>query len=176
MAKDPRPMVRRQKPECFRLAEDGETPNNPELPLTLYRGAVDLSAGGDVAAVFEKLFAGNGWGRSWRNGIYDFLHFHTAAHEVLGIARGQARVQFGGRNGPIVDVAAGDVVILPAGTGHQRKSASSDLLVVGAYAAGGRYDQHRPGEVDPAGAAASIAAVRPPAKNPVYGDEAPPFG
>jgi uncharacterized protein YjlB len=168
--------VRQQEPEQFRLADDGETPNNPDLPLTLYRGAVDLPAGGDKAAVFEHLFASNGWGKSWRNGIYDFLHFHTAAHEVLGVARGEARVQFGGRKGPVVDVAAGDVVILPAGTGHQRKSASGDLLVVGAYAAGGRYDQHRPGEVDRARAIASIAAVKLPAKHPVYGDDAPPFG
>ena len=168
--------VRHQKPECFQLGDDGETPNNPNLPLTLYRGGVDLSGSSDPAAIFERLFAENGWKDGWRNGVFDFLHFHTGTHEVLGIARGSVSVQFGGRNGPIVDVAAGDVVILPAGTGHQRKKASRDLLVVGAYPAGSRFGQSRPGQIDHAKAVAAIAAVTNPAKNPIYGDDAPPFG
>jgi len=168
--------ARWRKPECFQLADDGETPNNPNLPLTLYRGAVSLPANGDGAAVFERLFAANGWTSSWRNGIYGFLHFHTHSHEVLGIVRGRASVQFGGQDGPVVDVAAGDVVILPAGTGHQRKSASHDLLVVGAYPLGGGPRYVEPGEVDHDRAAASIAAVKPPEKNPIYGKDAPAFG
>ncbi len=165
----------KRKPEWVLLADDGEIPNNPQFSLVIYRSVVALTQS-DPAAVFEKLFAGNGWKNSWRNGIYDFLHFHTQTHEVLGIARGHASVQFGGRNGPIVDVAAGDVVILPAGTGHQRKSASRDLLVVGAYPSGGGPRHVEPGEIGHAKAIAEIAAVEAPAKNPVYGTDAPPFG
>lgn len=159
-------------PLAFRFADDGETPNNPALPLLVYRGAVACAAA-DPAAAFEEAFAGHGWGRSWRNGIHDFLHFHTRTHEVLGIARGRARVQFGGSKGRELDVEAGDVVVLPAGTGHRCLSASADLLVVGAYPDNSVFDQKRPEQIDHASAVASIAAVAVPREDPVYGSDGP---
>jgi uncharacterized protein YjlB len=39
----------------------------------------------------EDLFDENGWGDSRRNGIYDYVHYHSRIHEVLGIARAKAR-------------------------------------------------------------------------------------
>ena len=159
--------------ETFRFADDGETPNNPALPLLVYRGAVALADAADPAALFEDAFGKHGWGRSWRNGIYDFLHFHTATHEVLGIASGRARVQFGGAQGCTLDVAAGDVVVLPAGTGHRRIEASCDLLVVGAYPDNAGFDQKRPGQIDHARAVAAIAVVPLPEMDPVYGEDGP---
>jgi uncharacterized protein YjlB len=155
-------------PLAFHFADDGETPNNPVLPLLVYRGVLTRDAA-DPAALFEKAFDSHGWGRSWRNGIFDFLHFHTRAHEVLGIARGRACVQFGGARGQELDVEAGDVVVLPAGTGHRRMSASADLLVVGAYPDNSGLDQKRPGQIDHARAVAAIAAVPLPLQDPVYG-------
>lgn len=159
-------------PQAFHFADDGETPNNPALPLLVYRGVFARDAA-DPAVPFEKAFAAHGWGRSWRNGIFDFLHFHTRAHEVLGIACGRARVQFGGARGQELDVEAGDVVVLPAGTGHRRVSASADLLVVGAYPDNSGLDQKRPGEIDHARAVAAIAAVPLPPQDPVYGAGGP---
>jgi uncharacterized protein YjlB len=159
-------------PRACRFADDGETPNNPVLPLLVYRGVLARDAA-DRAAQFEKAFASHGWGRSWRNGIFDFLHFHTRAHEVLGIARGRARVQFGGARGQELDIEAGDVVVLPAGTGHRRLSASADLLVVGAYPDNAGLDQKRPGQIDHARAVAAIAAVPLPLQDPVYGADGP---
>jgi uncharacterized protein YjlB len=129
-------LVRPRKPELLRFRDDGETPNNPRLPLMVYRAAVRLDRGYDPPAVFEEIFARHGWRASWRDGVYDFLHFHSATHEVLGIARGRVTVQFGGAQGRSLTLAAGDVVVLPAGTGHRRIRASPDLLVVGAYPAG----------------------------------------
>ena len=164
-------LVRPRKPELFRFRDDGETPNNPRLPLVVYRGAVRLDRGYDPAAVLEETFARHGWRDSWRDGVYDFLHFHTATHEVLGIARGRVTVQFGGSKGCNITLAAGDVVVLPAGTGHRRIRASRDLLVVGAYPAGGSYDEPRPEETDHARALASIAKVKLPRHDPVYGAE-----
>src|SRR5262249_48780727 len=71
----------------------------PKLPFILYRGPVSLADDRDPAAVFEELFARNGWRGSWRNGIYDYLHYHSRTHEGLGVARGPARVRFGGARG-----------------------------------------------------------------------------
>lgn len=165
-------LIRRREPETFLFEDDGKTPNNPAFPLVLYRDAVGLPDEFDPAAVIEEIFGANGWGKGWRNGIFDFLHFHTQTHEVLGIARGEARVQFGGAKGQIFTVNAGDVVVLPAGTGHQRIAPAQGLLVVGAYPPQGKYDQPKPGE---AGGQARqlIAHVPAPATDPVYGTGGP---
>jgi uncharacterized protein YjlB len=79
-------------------------------------------------------------------------------------------VQFGGAKGRNLTLTAGDVVVLPAGTGHRRLRASRDLLVVGAYPIGSKYDEPRPEEADPVEARASIAKVKPPRQDPVYGE------
>lgn len=164
-------LVTPRAPRRYRFEDDGATPNNP-LPLVIYRNAVRRRRGLDPAAIYEMLFAANGWTDSWRDGLYDFTHFHTRTHEVLGIARGSARVQFGGVKGRTLTVKAGDVIVLPAGTGHCRISASEDLLVVGAYP-GGRYDEPRPGELGHKLVLRRIAGVRVPARDPVYGRDGP---
>jgi uncharacterized protein YjlB len=79
------------------LEDDGTIPNSV-LPLLVYPGIVDVGAGNSAEA-FENLFQGNGWDRSWRNGIFAYRHYHSTAHEVLGIARGTAKVEFGGPRG-----------------------------------------------------------------------------
>lgn len=166
-------LVRTRKAQLFWFRDDGSTPNNPTLPLIHYRTPVKLIDEQDPAAIFEELFGMNGWRDAWRDGMYDFLHFHTRTHEVLGIARGSVRAQFGGAHGRIMQLRAGDVAILPAGTGHKRLAASRDLLVVGAYPASGHYDEPKPTEVDHDKAVAAIAKVPVPAKDPVYGREGP---
>ena len=160
-------------PRRYRFEDDGATPNNPSLPLLHYPRVIVLPKEFDPAAVIETLFARHGWKDSWRDGVYDFLHFHTKTHEVLGIARGSVRVRFGGAKGQIIALKAGDVVVLPAGTGHQRVTQSDDLLVVGAYPASGRYDEPQPKDVDHDEAVAAIAKTRVPAKDPVYGRTGP---
>lgn len=164
---------RRRKPHAILIQGDGETPNNPALPLVLYRSPVNFAGAQDPAAVLEVLFAGNGWKPAWRNGIYPFNHFHTGTHEVVGIARGHARVRYGGEKGRDVEVRAGDVAIHPAGVGHCRLSASEDLLVVGAYPKGGRYDEPRPCDIDYREAVKRIAMTAMPACDPVYGRDGP---
>jgi len=166
-------LVRPRKAQPFRFKDDGRTPNNPAFALILYRSPVMLPRNLDPAAVFEELFARNGWKDSWRNGVYDFLHFHTRTHEVLGIARGTVRVEFGGARGRTFALKAGDVVVLPAGTGHRRRSASRDLLVVGAYPGRGKYDEPKPSDIEHTNAIRAIARVRLPHKDPVYGKSGP---
>ena len=159
--------------QAIRFDDDGETPNNSNLPMVVYRKAIALDGERDPAVPFERAFARHGWGDGWRNGIHSFRHFHTGAHEALGIARGRATVEFGGAKGQTLTVEAGDVVVLPAGTGHRRISSSSDLLVVGAYPRGSRVDQNRPGDIDHAQAIAAIASVAVPPMDPVYGATGP---
>jgi uncharacterized protein YjlB len=160
-------------PHTTMFRDDGIIPNNPKLPFIHYLGAVALPERGDPAAVFEELFERNGWGNSWRDGIYDYVHYHSGTHEVLGIARGHARVRFGGNSGKVVDLRAGDVVVLPAGTGHQSLDASKDLLVIGAYPRNGKYDECRGSRQEHERALESIPKVHLPAKDPVYGADGP---
>jgi uncharacterized protein YjlB len=162
----------RVEPVAFRFADDGLVPNNPTLPFLVYRGAVDVS-GRDPAAAIERRFAAHGWGNMWRNGIYPFTHYHSRIHEALGVARGRARVRFGGATGEELEIAAGDVAVLPAGTGHQRLSASNDLLVVGAYPPDGTYDLCRATPSTRELALATIPAVPLPATDPLYGADGP---
>src|SRR5262245_8851407 len=160
------------EPLTFRFRDDGLVPNNPALPFLVYRGALDIG-GRDPAAVIERRFAAHGWGDMWRNGIYPFTHYHSRIHEALGVARGRARVRFGGATGEELEIAAGDVAVLPAGTGHQRLSAGWVLLVVGAHPPAGTYDLGRATAETGERALATIPQVPLPATDPLYGADGP---
>ena len=157
--------------ETYRFADDGIVPNNAALPLVVYRGAFPDS--GDRAAACEAMFARNGWPGSWRNGIHAHHHYHSTAHEALGIVAGSAKVRLGGDRGTVVDLHAGDVVVIPAGVAHKGEAASPDLLIVGAYPGGRGPDMRIPGKDDREQALANIAAVPPPATDPACGRSGP---
>ena len=78
---------KRQDPEILQLSRNGWMPNNDRLPVLLYRTALHPD-GRDPASLFEQAFDANGWPPQWRNGVYDFHHYHSTAHEVLGFAAG----------------------------------------------------------------------------------------
>lgn len=168
-----RPMTAAFEPKTFLFEDDGAIPNNPRLPFLLYRRAVDLSGTPNPEAVIERAFGDNGWGEMWRNGIYPYAHYHSGIHEVMGIARGRARVRFGGEKGQELDIAAGDVAVLPAGTGHQCLWAGPDLVVIGAYPPNGRYDLCRGSKAEREKALLSIPDVPLPEQDPVFGSEGP---
>jgi uncharacterized protein YjlB len=165
--------LKRSAPITHMFADDGVIPNNPALPLVLYRGGIDLAGESDSEGAIEQAFAANGWGDMWRNGIYPFVHYHAMIHEALGIARGRATVRFGGDEGQEIEVAAGDVAILPAGTGHQRLKHSDDLVVIGAYPPSGTYNLCRGSKAEHARALTTIPNVPRPATDPVFGADGP---
>lgn len=159
--------------EVQHFRNDGKIPNNETLPLVLYKGAIKLPED-NPASTIEEVFHANGWGNSWRNGIFPYHHYHSTAHEVLGIARGSARVQLGGdENGQTFEIQAGDVIIIPAGVAHKNLGSSSDFLVIGAYPAAQQWDMNYGKPDEHPQAEQNIARVPPPESDPVYGKEGP---
>ncbi|OLO03511.1 cupin [Salinicola socius] len=157
------------QPETLVLEADetGGFPNSP-LPVLIYRQILDTSAE-NLAARFEALFARHRWPPQWRYGLYDFDHFHSTAHEALGVFRGLAHVRLGGPDGCKLDIAAGDALVLPAGVGHACLEASDDFTMVGAYPLGQSWEVERgqPGELE--SICRRVAAVALPDEDPVGG-------
>jgi uncharacterized protein YjlB len=168
-----RTLVRSRKPLALRFRDDSIVPNNPHFPVLVYRGVVALSASTfDPATLIDTLFETHGWAKSWRDTVYDFVHYHSQIHEVMGVARGTAKIECGGLKGRVLSFKAGDVLVLPAGTGHRLIDASRNFLVVGAYPKEGTYDECTDTR-ECRDAAKRVAKVRKPSKDPVYGKSGP---
>ncbi len=149
-------------PRSYYFTEDRRFPNSC-LPVLVYPDALPP----DPAAM-EQAFARQGWTNSWRNGIFPYHHFHTTAHEVLGIAAGTVQVLFGGPGGAKMAVKAGDVLVVPAGVAH-RNIGGEGLLVVGAYPGGAECDVLRGDPAQLAAAKKAIAQLSVPELDPVPG-------
>jgi uncharacterized protein YjlB len=149
--------------------DDGTIPNS-RFPLTIYRQSFD-KIGDEGADWLEKKFSSNGWTNSWRWGVYDFHHYHSNTHEVLGVYSGSATIKFGGENGEDVRLGAGDIVIIPAGVGHKCITHSGDFMVVGAYPGGVEPDIKKGIEGEREEAINSIATVPIPGSDPLLGKD-----
>lgn len=154
------------------LKDDGVFPNNESCPLLVYQSVLVLPKH-DPAASIEALFEVNQWRNSWRNGVYSFHHYHSVAHEVLGVYSGTANVQMGGEDGIVLSVQQGDVVVIPAGVAHKNLGCSSDFRVVGAYPPGQSPDMKYGKTDERPQADQNIARVAFPAADPVYGTGGP---
>jgi len=152
--------------ETIWLYDDGLIPNNATLPVSIYR---DLPTSPRPDRAIERLFHANGWSNAWVNGIYPFHHYHATVHEVLGIAAGSAHVKIGGPSGPTLELSLGDAILIPAGVGHCRISATPDLAVVGAYPEGAEPDLVRGTPEARLSAIPLILTVPRPRLDPVLG-------
>ncbi|PDT80128.1 cupin [Sinorhizobium sp. BJ1] len=157
-----------REPEIIRFPPSEWVPNHPRLPVLVYRQAL---AENDMAAEFERRFAGTGWRGVWRNGVFSYQHYHIGAHEVLGIAKGNAKLLIGGPQGAVMEVGAGDCLVLPAGTGHMTLGASDGFLVVGGYPPGQSADIQT--KAVSRSDLQTIADVPLPPADPLYGANGP---
>ena len=152
-------------PQTLLFPRDGGAP----LKLLVYPGTLPCDA-----AAIEAILAANQWPPAWRDGVFAMHHFHANAHEALGIARGAVTVRFGGPDGRDLSVAAGDLVVIPAGLSHCNHDQTPDLLIVGAYPAGSPApDLHQESPAAQAKAAPMIAAVPLPEADPLHGASGP---
>ena len=159
----------RARVETLELARNGRMPNN-RLPIVLIRTALD---GPVNDAQIHELYRSNGWQGCWTWTVYDFHHYHSTAHEALAVAQGEATLMLGGEGGREMTVRAGDLAVLPAGTGHRRLQASDAFAICGAYPPGQEADLLRPEEADPEEAEERTAAVPLPRSDPFYGNGGP---
>ena len=163
-----------QPPEVISelIRDDGTFPNNNRLPLLIYKNALKLPQE-DAATLINEIFQVNKWGNSWLWGLYAFHHYHSTAHEALGIVSGEAEVQFGGEKGIVQSIIAGDIVIIPVGVAHMCLANSHDFLVVGAYPFGQSWDMMYGKPVERPAADENIKRVPLPESDPVYGANGP---
>ncbi|WP_100013331.1 cupin domain-containing protein [Lentibacillus sediminis] len=146
---------------------DGSIPNHPTFPVLIYPEAfTELNE-------IEDAFNRHGWTGSWIGGVFDFHHYHSNSHEVLGVVSGEARVMLGGEQGQTFQVKAGDVVLLPAGTGHKKLEASNDFQVCGAYPEGQSPNLKKGDPAEHDASLLEIRSLKRPESDPVYGENGP---
>ena len=155
--------------ETWHAPAGERVPNHPSFAVLIYRGIEAASRGAESC---RACFAEHGWRGSWVDGVFGFHHFHSTSHEVLGVVAGHATLELGGPQGRAFEVVEGDVLVLPAGTGHRRASSDREFTVVGAYPAGQEnYDLLRGNDAaEVAQARNRIAALGAPPDDPIGGD------
>ncbi|MEJ2880456.1 hypothetical protein [Pedobacter sp. GR22-6] len=155
------------KAEIYNFTDDGTIPNS-KYPVIVYHTRLDLED--KTAADFlENRFAENGWSNAFRWRVYDFHHYHTNTHEVLGVYAGNAILQLGGPEGEKLEVHPGDVIILPAGTGHISLRHTEDFAVVGAYPGGEEPDLIKLSDQRPEGVCEKVDGIPVPENDPYFG-------
>ncbi|SDW90052.1 cupin domain-containing protein [Paenibacillus sp. PDC88] len=156
------------KTRAYRFEDDGIIPNHPNLPVLLYPGVL---RGREQET--EALFNSHNWQNTWTGGVFPYHHYHSNTHEVLGVISGSVKLQLGGEQGIVVTAAAGDVIVLPAGTGHKRIEASSDFQVVGGYPDAIEYDTYTGEAGERPKVLQDIKQVPLPDQDPVFGKSGP---
>jgi len=152
------------------IHKNGTFPNNETVPLVIYKQPLERTI---TPELFEKQFTANAWPAAWRNGIYNLHHYHSTAHEVLGVYAGWVEVCFGGPGGTVARAESGDVIIIPAGVSHCNTGQSADFRVVGGYPFGNRADMQFGKPEEHPQVDQNIKAVELPSSDPVFGKNGP---
>lgn len=121
-------------PETYLLKPNQHAPNS-HMPVLIYRQCLPLPLSEEKAATF---FASHAWEKRGAWGHIPQRHFHPNSHECYGVVSGESTLLVGcGHNdtdgGTEIEVSAGDVVVLPAGTGHCNLQSTLDYRYIGVY-------------------------------------------
>ena len=147
-----------------------------QRPLLIYHDVFSAPSAATIEAHLTDVGAAL---PQWRYTMYVTSHFHSMTHEVLGVARGRARLCFGGEDNPgraEPEVRAGDLLVVPAGVAHRlREDVDGGFEMVGAYPAGRAWDMCY-GKKCEEEKVEGIAKLPWFDRDPVYGDEGPVFG
>lgn len=156
-----------EKIQIINLKDDGTFPNN-KLPVLFYKGILDLPLLFPATCV-KKLFEDNGWSNAWDDGVFEYHHYHSITHEVLGVYEGETVLQLGGEKGKKLKVEKGDVLIIPAGVAHKNLNEEDDIQCIGAYPHGMSYDMNYGKMGERPRTDSNIQNVPVPESDPVFG-------
>ncbi|CAK7237696.1 hypothetical protein SBRCBS47491_010085 [Sporothrix bragantina] len=144
------------EPETYYLKRNQHAPNNA-YPVLVYRQCLPLPVSEEKTKLFLESHA---WERKGTWGHIGVRHFHPNVHECYGVIAGESTMLVGcgiddaDGSGQEIELMVGDVIVLPAGTGHCNLQSTKDYLYVGVY----------PAEVD---------NVPLPEEDPVTGKDGP---
>jgi len=151
------------------LKDDGTFPNS-HLPVMFYKNALKLPSL-FPAKFIKKQFKENNWKNSWKSGIFEYHHYHSITHEVMGVYKGKTTLLLGGKKGVKITIEKGDVLIIPAGVAHKNLKKETDVKCVGAYPNGKNYDMNYGKAKERPKADKNIRKVKLPKKDPVFGKD-----
>ncbi|WYZ42404.1 hypothetical protein EsH8_VI_000103 [Colletotrichum jinshuiense] len=158
--------------QCYFLSPNRDAPNST-LPVLHYRDVLPEPRGEESTTEF---LTRNRWEKRGAWGHIEIRHFHPNSHECYGIFRGHSKLLIGkiqDGTGVEVDVKAGDVIVLPAGTAHSCLESSPDYRYIGVYPEGCPRWRNEMGKKPAEMFGSVIKAVDMPKEDPVYGKNGP---
>jgi uncharacterized protein YjlB len=144
-------------------------PNNTNLPVLHYIRVLNVKlffAGFRIRQLFRR----NGWTNNWKAGIFEYDHYHSNTHEAMAVIKGKTTLLLGGKGGKKLEIAAGDVVIIPAGVAHCNLGKENDVVCIGGYPQGKDFDMKYGHAGERPQADRNIERLGIPQKDPVFGN------
>lgn len=143
-------------PETYFCTPTPHVPNSP-LPVLVYRSVLLSAPGRELSAETARAtLEQNQWLQGGVFGHYPAHHYHSVTHECYAVFSGRSRFLLG--KGPLdsssdddgkgnssssassassegieVDLAAGDIIVQPAGVAHCCLRSSEDFAYIGVY-------------------------------------------
>ena len=123
------------EPETYYLKRNQHAPNNA-FPVLVYRQCLPLPVSEEKTTAFLEAHA---WEKKGTWGHIGVRHFHPNVHECYGVIAGESTMLVGcgsddpDDSGQEIELSVGDVIVLPAGTGHCNLQSTKNYLYVGVY-------------------------------------------
>ncbi|CAK7563979.1 MAG: hypothetical protein SEPTF4163_001862 [Sporothrix epigloea] len=163
------------EPETYYLKRNQHAPNNA-FPVLVYRQCLPLPVSEEKTTAFLEAHA---WEKKGTWGHIGVRHFHPNVHECYGVIAGESTMLVGcgsddpDDSGQEIELSVGDVIVLPAGTGHCNLQSTKNYLYVGVYPSGGPMYKAELGKegADVAALRREVDSVAMPLEDPVSGKD-----